>query len=260
MSVTRRRTPDHQRRSAATEAKLLSSVERLLDEGESFTDISVQRILDEAGVSRATFYAHFQGKPDLLQRLAERVRDSSLALARQWDPGAGEDGAERYARFFEDVLALHRAHHPVLSAVREVATYDAAVRDFYAADLEGFDEAVLATLLEQQRAGATAADLDAVTASRVIVWGGAQAIARHISVDDGSGDAALARELGSIWWYGAYRRPARATPPRRGTADEADGRATGAAGGVAGTRPATQTGTHTPGITDAHGTRDKETR
>ena len=39
------------------------------------------------------------------------------------------------------------------------------------------------------------------------MWGGAQAIARHIEVDDGSGDAAFARELGWIWWHGAYRRP-----------------------------------------------------
>ncbi|WP_327237188.1 TetR/AcrR family transcriptional regulator [Streptomyces sp. NBC_01317] len=207
-SVTRRQNHDHERRSAATEAKLLSAVERLLDAGESFTDLSVQRIIGEAGVSRATFYAYFPGKPDILKRLAEKVRDASLALAQQWDPGAGEDGADRYTRFFEDVLALHRAHHPVLSAVREVATYDSAVRDFYTADLEGFDEAVLATLLQQQHVGATPADLDAVAASRVIVWGGAQAMARHISVDDGSGDAALARELGRIWWYGAYRRPA----------------------------------------------------
>ncbi|MFC4587656.1 TetR/AcrR family transcriptional regulator [Sphaerisporangium corydalis] len=206
-SVTRRRDRDLQERSTEAETKLVSAVERLLNAGESFTEISVQRIIEEAGVSRATFYAYFQGKPDILRRLAQKIRDASLALAEQWDPGAGEDGADRYTAFFQDVLALHRAHHPVLSAVREVATYDAAVRDFYTADLEGFDEAVLATLLEQQRAGATPSDLDAVAASRVIVWGGAQAMAHHINVDDGSGDAALARELGHIWWYGAYRRP-----------------------------------------------------
>jgi AcrR family transcriptional regulator len=207
-SVTRRRTGDHERRSAETEARLLSSVEKLLNAGESFTEISVQRIIEEAGVSRATFYAYFQGKSDVLQRLAQKIKDVSLALARQWDPGAGEDGAARYTKFFEEVLALHRAHHPVLSAVREVASYDPEMRDFYTADLERFDEAVLTTLLEQQQAGATPVDLDAVAASRVIVWGGAQAMARHISVDDGNGDAALARELGRIWWYGAYRRPA----------------------------------------------------
>jgi hypothetical protein len=35
----------------------------------------------------------------------------------------------------------------------------------------------------------------------------AQAIAHHIRVDDGSGDAEFANELRAIWWYGAYRRP-----------------------------------------------------
>jgi AcrR family transcriptional regulator len=206
-SVTRRQTGHHAVRAAATEVQLLSAVERLLDGGEPFTEVSVQRIIDEAGVSRATFYAHFRGKSDVLMRLADRLRESLLELARRWDPGAGEDGADRYARFFAEVIALHRAHRGVITAVREVASYDPDVRDFYTANLEGFDEHVLRTLLSEQDGGATPADLDAVAASRIIVWGGAQAIARHIDIDDGSGDASFARELGRIWWHGAYRRP-----------------------------------------------------
>ncbi|UBU09155.1 TetR/AcrR family transcriptional regulator [Nonomuraea gerenzanensis] len=215
-SVTRRQAgnqagnqPSNQAmRSAASEAQLLSAVERLLGRGEPFTEISVQRIIGEAGVSRATFYAHFRGKSELLVRLARRLHASLLEMARQWDPGAGEDGADRYARFFAEVITMHRAHWPVIAAVREVAAYDPDVSDFYTADLEGFDEHVLGTLLAEQKAGTTPADLDAAAASRIIVWGGAQAIARHISVDDGSGDASFARELGRIWWHGAYRRPA----------------------------------------------------
>ncbi|MFE3168972.1 TetR/AcrR family transcriptional regulator [Streptomyces sp. NPDC059224] len=192
----------------ATEARLLSAVTKLIDTGEPFTAISVQRIIDEAGVSRATFYAHFRGKSDILARLSAQLRESLLALARQWDPAAGEDGADRFARFFEEVIVIHRAHRSLITAIREVAAYDPEVSDFYTADLEGFDEHVLETLLAEQDAGSTSHDLDAVAASRIIVWGGGQAIARHISVDDGSGDAAFARELARIWWYGAYRRPA----------------------------------------------------
>ncbi|MFH8625996.1 TetR/AcrR family transcriptional regulator [Streptomyces vietnamensis] len=206
--VTRRQAGHHAARSAATRARVMSALERLLDDGEAFSEISVQRILDEADVSRATFYAHFRGKPDVLVQLTDELRESLLTLARHWDPDAEEDGAERFARFFEEVIAIHRAHQGVLTAVREAASYDPAVGDFYTADLEGFDETVLRTLLSEQAAGLTDAGLDAVAVTRIIVRGGAQAIAHHIDVDDGSGDAAMARELARTWWYGAYRRPA----------------------------------------------------
>jgi AcrR family transcriptional regulator len=203
--VTRRQADHHAARSAATQAQVMSALERLLDAGEPYSEISVQRILEEAKVSRATFYAHFPRKSDVLVRLSDDLRESVLALAREWDPAGEGAGADR---FFEDVIKIHRAHQGVLTAVREAAAYDTAVSDFYTADLEGFDETVLRTLLSEQAAGSAPADLDAVAASRIIVWGGAQAIAHHIRVDDGRGDPAFARELARIWWYGAYRRPA----------------------------------------------------
>ncbi|WP_187285811.1 MULTISPECIES: TetR/AcrR family transcriptional regulator [unclassified Streptomyces] len=210
--VTRRQAGHHSARSAATRAQVMSTLERLLDSGEAFSEISVQQILEEAGVSRATFYAHFQGKSDVLVRLTDDLREALLALARQWDPAPGEGGPDRLTRFFEEVMAIHRAHQSVLTAVREAASYDSAVGDFYTADLESFEEATLRTVLSEQAAGSTGADVDAVAASRIIVWGGAQAIAHHIQVDDGGGDAAFARELALIWWHGAYRRPTGARP------------------------------------------------
>lgn len=206
--VTRRQADHHSARSAATRAQVMSAFERMLDSGEAFSEISVQRILEEAGVSRATFYAHFQSKSDILVRLSDDLRESLLALARQWDPAGGEDGVNRLTRFFEEVIKIHRAHQSVIIAVREAAAYDSAVGDFYTANLESFEETSLRTLLSDQAAGSTPADVDAVSASRIIVWGGAQAIAHHIRVDDGSGDAVFARELARIWWYGAHRRPA----------------------------------------------------
>ncbi|TQL97861.1 TetR family transcriptional regulator [Actinoallomurus bryophytorum] len=204
-SVTRYRNREGKR---PTDLRLLTALEQLLKSGENFTEISVQRIIEEAGVSRATFYFHFRDKSDLLTRLAGNLRNTLLGLAIKWDPADGEDGAARFADFFAEVISIHRENFPVLSAIRELAAYDPNVNDFYTADLEEFDNAVHKTLVDEQRSGSTSADLDAVAASRVIVWGGAQAIARHIAVDDGSGDAALAHELGKIWWYGAYRRPA----------------------------------------------------
>jgi AcrR family transcriptional regulator len=205
-SVTRKRK-DGAERPTTAEGQLLAAVERLLKRGEVFTEISVRQIIEEAGVSRATFYTHFRDKAQLLIRLSDTYRNSLLEMAKKWDPSAGEDGASRYAKFFEEAIAIHRENRVIVSALRELASYDPTVRDFYTADLEGFDEAVYKTLVHEQKSGRTPSDLDPAAASRVIVWGGSMAIARHISVDDGSGDAAFARELGKIWWYGAYRRP-----------------------------------------------------
>lgn len=205
--VTRRQADHYATRSAATRAQVMSTLERLLNSGEAFSDISIQRLLEESGVSRAAFYAHFQGKSDVLVRLTDGLRESLLTLARQWDPAAGEDGSVRLAAFFEEVIRIHRARQGVITAVGEAASYDSAVSDFYTANLESFEEAALRTVLSEQAVGSTTADLDAVSVSRIIVWGGAQAIAHHIRVDNGSGDAIFARELARIWWYGAYRRP-----------------------------------------------------
>ncbi|MFD5862733.1 TetR/AcrR family transcriptional regulator [Streptomyces chartreusis] len=202
--VTRRQADHHAARSAATVAQVMSTLQRLLDSGEAFSEISVQRILEQAGISRATFYAHFPSKSDVLMRLTNDLRQSLLALAQQWDPSAGP---EKLAQFFEEVITIHRAHQSVITAVREAAAYDPAIDDFYTADLEGFDETALQSLLADQAAGLTPTDLDAVCASRIIVWGGAQAIAHHIRVDNGTNDTTFARELAHIWWHGAYRRP-----------------------------------------------------
>lgn len=205
--VTRRQADRYAARSAATQNQMMSALERLLDSGEKYSEISVQQILEEAGVSRATFYAHFHGKSDVLVRLTDDLRDSLVSLAKELDIVAGRDGDVRLASFFEEVMSIHRARRGLIAAVGEAASYEASVSDFYTANLGSFEEAALRALLSGQALGTTPADLDAVSASRIIAWGGAQAIAHHIQVDDVSRDAVFARELARIWWYGAYRRP-----------------------------------------------------
>ncbi|WP_432132812.1 TetR/AcrR family transcriptional regulator [Streptomyces tendae] len=205
--VTRRQANRYAARSAATQALVLSALERLLDSGENYSEISVQQILEEAGVSRATFYAYFHGKSDVLVRLTNDLRDSLVSLAETLDIANEEDGDVRLSVFFEEVIRIHRARRSVIAAVAEAASYEASVSDFYAVNLESFEGAALRALLKGQSLGTTTSDLDAVSASRIIAWGGAQAIAHHIQVEEPNCDPVFARELARIWWYGAYRRP-----------------------------------------------------
>jgi hypothetical protein len=41
----------------------------------------------------------------------------------------------------------------------------------------------------------------------MVVWGGSEAMSRHLETHDASRDAVFAGELARILWYGAFRRP-----------------------------------------------------
>lgn len=78
-----------------------------------FDDISVQQVLDRARVGRATFYAHFRNKNDLLLSDAERVFE---ALERHFIANAGD--SRRVAPVAE--LFSHVAeYHPFLRALEQ---------------------------------------------------------------------------------------------------------------------------------------------
>ncbi|MBE1489415.1 TetR/AcrR family transcriptional regulator [Plantactinospora soyae] len=209
-SITRRRAPNPGRR-AFVETEILAATRRLLINGANFTELGVQQISTEAGVARSTFYSHFRDKTDLLLRLATTVVDRSFDIASAWEPS---DGLERLADGFRQVVGIYREHAVVLRAIAEVASYDATVRDFWYEGLSRFTDRTIAVLRDEQDSGRSPADLDLVSAGRVIVMGGKQAILDHITVGNSQHDAAFARELALIWWYGAYRRPAEPAPGR----------------------------------------------
>jgi AcrR family transcriptional regulator len=61
------------RRVARTRTTLYDALVRLVRK-KPYEQITVQDILDEANVGRATFYAHFTSKDDLLKRSLDRLR------------------------------------------------------------------------------------------------------------------------------------------------------------------------------------------
>lgn len=83
-----------------TRRALLAATERLLQEG-TLDDLSVARILKEAGASRATFYFYFASKDDAFIALLEdvmadmvpRFEEMMADVERRRSPGLREDVA-----------------------------------------------------------------------------------------------------------------------------------------------------------------------
>lgn len=71
-NVPAREAPEPDPRALRTQQALGHALVALLEERD-FGDVTVQQILDRAGVARATFYAHYRNKEDALHASYERL-------------------------------------------------------------------------------------------------------------------------------------------------------------------------------------------
>jgi len=166
-TVVRRRGPPR-----GAEARTLDVVEELLRGGASFTELSVERIASEAGLSRSTFYLYFRDKTHLILRLASSLKAETFETGEDWDPHGRVDGLDWLARAYLHIIRKYRGRSATLAAVLEVAGYDRAVREELEANQRRFIDRIAERLTEEQRAGRTANDVVAATAHGS--WSGAR--------------------------------------------------------------------------------------
>ncbi|MHB8691343.1 MAG: TetR/AcrR family transcriptional regulator [Solirubrobacteraceae bacterium] len=113
------------RRQASAEV-ILTATRRLLAAGDPVAKLSVDRILAEAGVSRATFYACFADKTAVIARLA---RDS-LAWRQDIHAEVLADPnltRERLDALLRAIVGHWQTNRTVLAAIIELAEHDPAM-------------------------------------------------------------------------------------------------------------------------------------
>jgi AcrR family transcriptional regulator len=118
------------RRREATVADIVEATKRLLAAGTRVANLSVERIVAEAGVARATFYLHFHDKHALIARLAEdeiawREQIGAEILA---DPHLERPALDA---IMGEITARWAADRPTLAAIIELAEYDPVVAEIW---------------------------------------------------------------------------------------------------------------------------------
>jgi AcrR family transcriptional regulator len=203
-SITRS-TREHRARRANTSQRILDATQALLDDGERYTEIPVERILEDAEVSRSTFYAHFPDKAALLARLAERGVSAYVEAADKWaekDPTAGPEGVEEV---LAAMLRVYRRHATVLQALREVAAYDDFMRDVWRERGMREVDAAAAMLRRHQEQGYVSEDVDPQMAAYAVINMIQSAMADHVAYGSPRRDKQLLHALaraGWLVWYG----------------------------------------------------------
>ena len=195
-SLTRRGAATPKRE--AIEASVLQATEALLEEGSSFTELSVERIATRAGISRTSFYFYFRDKRELLMRLTEEVSDVLYRQADGWWSGEG-DGAAELDRALREILGTYREHAALLRAVVETAAYDEPVGNFWRALMGRFIEATRARLEREQVTG-----LPAEETAFALVWMTERACYQQLVRERDVEDEALVAAVTGIWRRAVY--------------------------------------------------------
>lgn len=187
-------------RRQAVEAALLEATESLLDEGQPFADLSVEKIATRAGISRTAFYFYFADKRELLERLTSDVNAMILEQASLWWEHGGEP-AQRVREALENSLAIYREHVVLLRAVDEVASYDEEVAEHRRRLIEQVAKGTERHIHEENDAGRAACAHPAQTAL-ALTW---MTDSAFLQLEpDGSGDEAMIEALASIWTRAIY--------------------------------------------------------
>ncbi len=189
------------------ERRLLDATERLMREGASFTELSVDRLSTEAGISRASFYIYFEDKGHLLRRLAAQVFDDLATGGERWWSVAGRHNADDLRAAMTGIIDRYRRHQPVLVALNEMAGYDPATAQTYRDLLTAISERMTRVVEDGQADGSIRPELPAGTTASALTWMCERACHQNLPVHPPEYDAELATTLTEIIWGALYLKP-----------------------------------------------------
>lgn len=217
-SVTRKpqaaREQGRQQRREQIERQLLDATERLMGDGASYTELSVDRLATEAGISRASFYIYFEDKGHLLRRLANQVFTDLADSADRWWSVSWRHDPEDVRAAMGGIIASYRRHQPVLVALNEMAGYDPLVAATYRNLLTAVTGRMTRVIEEGQADGSIRPDLAAATTASALTWMVERACQQNLPVKPPGYDPGLAESLSQIVWGALYLK---SMPPSRGT-------------------------------------------
>jgi AcrR family transcriptional regulator len=199
-SVTRRSQSSRARRREDIRDRLLAVVERLLEEGESYTEISVERLVSAARLSRSTFYVYFQDKGELLTAWFSEIEAEVESAARDWWALGPESDRDALRAALGKVVKTYRPHTTLMAAMYDAAAYDQAVRELVEAMMDWNIAGLRKHIRAGQRDGFIDPELPAYQTAAWLTWMAERGLHQLVR---GAGDAELERLIdaytGIVW-------------------------------------------------------------
>jgi AcrR family transcriptional regulator len=190
--------------------RLRTASEGLMGEGESYTALSVERIVREAGISRATFYVYFEDKSDLLRALAEDFIERIIGAATAWWTLPADAPKSQLREAMRAVFDAYLPHKVVMAAVVEVASYDVRVQEVFGALLERTISEVARHIEVGQREGFVTQGIDPQRTAAWLTWMAERGLYQLVAPAGPAAEERLLDSITDITWNTLYAGPRRA--------------------------------------------------
>lgn len=206
MSVTREeisiRRKEARRREIAE--RVLPSIEVLLQQAEGWQALSVEQILQKSGLTRASFYRHFQDKADLLIALGEPILINILEIGMGPWRLAPNMTIERFEQEFGQTIRAYLPHVGLLGAMVEASAYDSRVREKYLAVFNTVRHTLAERIEEGQRGGYLRQDLPARETAGWLTWMAERGMTQMVGPARDEERLKLAESLAKVVWFSVY--------------------------------------------------------
>jgi AcrR family transcriptional regulator len=169
-SITRKTQSSRNERRGEIRDRLRAAVEQLLTDDVSYTELGVERLVREAGISRATFYVYFRDKGDLLQALVEDFMERIFRAASVWWELPADATKDDLRGALQAIFDAYLPHKTVMAAVVEVASYDPSLRERFGNLVQGTIDGVAAHIARGQEQGFVDPDLDPKSTAAWLTW------------------------------------------------------------------------------------------
>jgi AcrR family transcriptional regulator len=204
-SVTRKKSRSSRaERRDQIRASLLTAVEQLLEEGESFTELSVERLVARAGLSRSTFYVYFEDKGDLLAAWVSEIVEQLTAAARDWWELPDNPSRADLRSALAKIVDTYKPHTTLMAAVYDAAAYEPTLREEVEAMMAANIAGLRKHIREGQKRGSIHEDLQPDQTAAWLQWMAERGLHQLVRSATGAELEKLVDAYTDIVWYALY--------------------------------------------------------
>ncbi|ALG12451.1 TetR/AcrR family transcriptional regulator [Kibdelosporangium phytohabitans] len=197
------RTTRKQRRDAM-EQRVLAATEQLVRDGENFGELSVERLASVSGISRSTFYVHFEDKGDLARRMTKTVVAELEDVSTDWWSTADRADREQLRTSLGAIIDVYRRRGAAFTLVSQAAAVDESVAE----ELRGLMRRLIdltGQAIELGQAAGTIRPVEPRETAAVLIWMIERVGHQMLRPSDSGGHDKVADVLTDIIWSTLYR-------------------------------------------------------